>query len=102
MRCATLSICHVERREYGSMPLVGSSKMITLLSPMRAMPTHSLRFMPPLSDAERDLAWRQAPSRAVPEKASCNTGANVGRHFERQATQSAHNETQDCSSGPDA
>ena len=39
------------------MPLVGSSRITTLELPMRAMATHSLRFMPPLRDAESEFVW---------------------------------------------
>lgn len=48
----TFSICHVDRREYGSIPEVGSSKITTFDPPINAMPTLSLRFMPPLNAAD--------------------------------------------------
>ena len=38
---------HVNRRLNGSIPLVGSSKNITLESPQKAMATESFRFIPP-------------------------------------------------------
>uniref|UniRef100_A0A182JG19 Uncharacterized protein n=1 Tax=Anopheles atroparvus TaxID=41427 RepID=A0A182JG19_ANOAO len=39
---------HMCRREYGSTPAVGSSRMMIFGSPMIAMPTESFRFCPPL------------------------------------------------------
>ena len=47
----------VKRREYGSMPEVGSSRKTMRLPPMKAMPTDSLRFCPPDSVLENALRF---------------------------------------------
>ena len=55
-------ICHVERREYGSIPDVGSSRKTTFEPPTRAMHTESLRFWPPESCPAGMLTFSVRPT----------------------------------------
>ena len=53
-----LSISQRRRRAVGSMPDVGSSRMMTFeFLPMRAFPTETLRFWPPERFLERTFLW---------------------------------------------
>ena len=52
----------MDRREYGSTPLVGSSRNTTLEPPRKARHTESLRFMPPESAETRTLAFSVSPT----------------------------------------
>jgi hypothetical protein len=63
-------ICHVDRREYGSMPDVGSSRKTTLEPPIRAMHTESLRFCPPERFFERTWSFSVRPTWAEEERGS--------------------------------
>lgn len=63
-RCV-LSMSHVARRLYGSMPLVGSSRMTSLGSPSSAMATDSFRFWPPLSSRDCARSFSVRPTRLI-------------------------------------
>mmetsp|Transcript_14291 Transcript_14291/g.29201 ORF Transcript_14291/g.29201 Transcript_14291/m.29201 type:complete len:332 (+) Transcript_14291:3232-4227(+) len=64
---------HVLRLLYGSMPEVGSSKMTTLLSPIRAIPTESFLFMPPESCFEVTFLFSVSPTSAMIFSTSAET-----------------------------
>mmetsp|Transcript_4347 Transcript_4347/g.18386 ORF Transcript_4347/g.18386 Transcript_4347/m.18386 type:complete len:243 (+) Transcript_4347:2109-2837(+) len=59
---AVRSISHVARREYGSMPDVGSSRMTSLGSPRSAIATDSFRFWPPEREEESMLVFSVRPT----------------------------------------
>ena len=52
----------MRRRDAGSMPDEGSSSSTAFEPPMRAQPTESLRFIPPLSARERACALPSSPT----------------------------------------
>ena len=56
---------HVEWREHGSIPLVGSSRKTMLASPIRAIATGGLRFIPPLSATEWACFFSVSPTSAI-------------------------------------
>jgi hypothetical protein len=72
MKCVVIAIVrparafcsnsHVERREYGSMPDVGSSSMTILEPPMSAMDMESFRFWPPESVPACALHFSVSPT----------------------------------------
>lgn len=64
-RAHTWRMFQVDRREYGSMPEVGSSRNTTLESPMSAIATESLRFMPPDSARLCTLTFSVKPTSAM-------------------------------------
>ena len=62
-RCVRNS-AHIARRECGSIPEVGSSRKVVVGWPSRAIAKQSLRFWPPLSEADGTFARSASPTRA--------------------------------------
>ena len=56
---------HVDRRLNGSIPEVGSSKKTTFASPIRAIQSESLRFMPPDSSPAFVNVFSVSPTSAI-------------------------------------